>query len=135
MAEKTVPATTTKEGKNVVKREETRSQEYHVAPPVDIYETENALKVVADVPGVSKEDLDVRVENGILTIQGKPMHTTLGEPLYTEFELVNYYRQFELSDKVDQENITADLKNGVLYLTLPKAEKAKPRKIEIKVQE
>ncbi len=131
MAEKTVamrprePVPTQKEG--------THSRERYVAPPVDIYETQAGLVVMADLPGVSKENLDVRVENGLLTIRGRTHSAAPAEAIYREFELANFFRQFELSDKVDQDKITAELKHGVLTLNLPKAEAAKPRQIEVKV--
>jgi HSP20 family molecular chaperone IbpA len=131
MAEKTVATsetpnmTTTAEG--------TRTRERYVAPPVDIYELPEGLVVMADVPGVKKDDLDVRVENNILTIRGRASHAVQGTPVYREYELMHYFRQFELGDKVDQSKIQADFKHGVLTLTLPKAEEAKPRKIAVSV--
>ncbi len=114
-------------------REETRSQERYITPPVDIYETPNGLVVKADLPGVAKEGLDVRVENNLLTIRGKAAHAAPGDPVYREYGLVNFFRQFELNERVDQSKISAELKHGVLTLNLPKAEEAKPRKIEIKM--
>jgi HSP20 family molecular chaperone IbpA len=113
--------------------ESTRNQERYVAPPVDIYETQDGLVVLADLPGVAKEALDVRVDNHVLTIRGHARHGVPGEAVYREYELINFFRQFELSDKVDQSQITADLKCGVLTLHLPKAQEAKPRQIEVKV--
>jgi HSP20 family molecular chaperone IbpA len=131
MAEKTVPTTQNKSLSS--SREETRSEERYVTPPVDIYENGDALIVTADLPGVSKENLDVRVENNLLTIRGKPSHLASGEPIYREYELASFFRQFELNEKVDQANISAELQHGVLMLRLPKAQEAKPRKIEVKV--
>jgi HSP20 family molecular chaperone IbpA len=131
MAEKTVA--TNGQDKSVPSREGTRSQERYVTPPVDIYENGDALVVKADLPGVDKENLDLRVENDLLTIRGKPTHAISGDPIYREFELVNFFRQFELNERVDQSKISADLKHGVLTLRLPKAEEAKPRKIEVRV--
>jgi HSP20 family molecular chaperone IbpA len=132
MPEKTVPQQYSSE-KEVRGKEETRSQERYVTPPVDIYETAQGLVVKADLPGVAKEDLDLRVENSQLTIRGRANHAVRGEPLYREYELVHFFRQFELTENVDQEKISADLKNGVLTLSLPKAEEAKPRRIEVQV--
>jgi HSP20 family molecular chaperone IbpA len=100
---------------------------------VDIYETKEGLVLMADLPGVPKEGLDVRVESDLLTIRGNTSHRISGDPIYREYELVNFFRQFELGEKVDQGRITAELKHGVLTLSLPKAEEAKPRRIEIKV--
>ncbi|HXF74510.1 MAG TPA: Hsp20/alpha crystallin family protein [Methylomirabilota bacterium] len=131
MAEKTVP--TAGEAKVSSSREITRSPERYIAPPVDIYETKEGLVLMADLPGVSKENLDVRVENDLLTIRGNAGHRISGDPIYREYELANFFRQFELGEKVDQSRITAELKHGVLTLSLPKAEEAKPRRIEIKV--
>jgi HSP20 family protein len=114
-------------------REETRSQEQYITPPVDIYETADGLVVKADLPGVANEGLDIRVENSLLTIRGKAAHAAPGDPVYREYGLVNFFRQFELNERVDQSKISADLKHGVLTVNLPKAEEAKPRKIEVKV--
>lgn len=130
MAEKTVA---TAEIQKPVIAEGTRNQERYVAPPVDIYETRDGLVVLADLPGVSKDGLDVRVDNNVLTMRGRADYPSPKDGAYREYELVNFFRQFELSDKVDQQRITADLKHGVLTLTLPKAEEAKPRQIEVRV--
>ena len=125
MAETTVAAPVTVEG--------TRHQERYTTPAVDIYETPDGLVVKADLPGVSRDDLDVHVDNNTLTIKGIFLHPALGEAVYREYELVNFFRQFELGDKVDQTKIAAEVKHGVLTLTLPKPEAAKARQIEVKV--
>ena len=131
MAERTIPALS---GQQVATgRESTRAQERYVLPVVDIYETPDSLVLMADLPGVSKEDLDVRVDNNVLTIQGKSNHAALGEATYREYELANFFRQFELSERVDQGKIAAELKHGVLTLHLPKTERARPRQIEVRV--
>jgi HSP20 family protein len=130
MAENTVAARA--QDKAPLSREETRSQERYITPPVDIYEDSSGLVVKADLPGVPKEGLDVRVENNLLTLRGKAAHLAPGEPIYREYGLVNFFRQFELNERVDRSKISAELKNGVLTLQLPKAEEPKPRKIEIK---
>ncbi len=132
MAEKTVP-TATDERDVATQREETRSDGPYLSPPVDIYEQEDVLKVIADLPGVDKESVDVRVDDNILTIQGKAKDDTRGSAVYREYELGRFFRQFELSDEVDPEKISADLKHGVLTLVLPKAEKAKPKQITVNV--
>ena len=113
--------------------EGTRPQERYITPPVDIYEMPESLVVTADVPGVSQEDLDIRVDNNVLTIQGRAKHAVTDESTYREYELVNVFRQFALTDTVDQSKISADLKHGVLTLVLPKAEAAKPRQIPVRV--
>ena len=130
MAEKTVA---TAEVQQPTTPESTRHQERYVAPPVDIYETPDGLVVLADLPGVAQEALDVRVDNNVLTLRGQARHAVPGEVTYREYELVNFFRQFELNEQVDQQRITADLKCGVLTLHLPKAEAAKPRQIEVRV--
>lgn len=132
MAEKTVDVPATQHTQEVANRpEDTRTREHYVTPPVDIYEMPDGLVVMADVPGVTPEHLDVHVGNHLLTIRAQAHHGQAAEPTYREYELVNYFRQFELSEKVDESNIRADLKHGVLTLTLPKAEEAKPRKIAV----
>lgn len=132
MAEKTVAVPETQE-EQAVQPEGTRTRERYIAPPVDIYEVADGLVVTADVPGVTQDQLEVRVDNHILTIRGQASASTVTESAYREYELVNYFRQFELNDKVDEGKITADLKHGVLTLNLPKMEEAKPRKIAVAV--
>jgi len=136
MAEKTAALTTektspldTKGEKTLATRDDTR----YIAPPVDIFETEDALTVVADLPGADKDGVDIRVEDGILTIKGKANYQPKASIIREEFNIHGYYRQFQLSDEVDQEKIAAESKNGVLTITLPKAEKSMPRQIKVKV--
>lgn len=119
--------------KNVQTREETRDSERYITPAVDIIETEAGLILVADIPGATKETLDVNVEKGILTVSALVSLSMPGRPLYTEFELAHYYRQFSIPETLDHEKAKAELKNGLLNLTIPVAETAKPRRIEIKV--
>lgn len=131
MAEKTVA---TSRGQHPAPgRESTRAQERYLVPPVDIYDTPEGLVLLADVPGVSKEDLDVRIDNNVLTFQAKAKHAAPGEAVYREYELTNFFRQFELSEEVDQGKISAQLTHGVLTLHLPRVEKAKPRKVDVQV--
>jgi HSP20 family molecular chaperone IbpA len=113
--------------------EVTRAQEHHVPPPVDIYETREGLILIADLPGVSKENLEVHVDDDTLTIQAKAQHKVPGEPIYREYELSNFFRQFEVGGQIDTEKIKAELKYGVLKLDLPIAQSAKPRQVEVKV--
>jgi HSP20 family protein len=133
MAEKTVATPVTQQSAPPSPTEGTRNRERYITPPVDIYEMQEGLVVLADLPGVDKADLDVRVDNNILTIRAHSSHRAPGDAGYREYELQNFFRQFELSDKVDQTRITADLKQGVLTLHLPKAGEAKARKIEVRV--
>ena len=130
MAEQTVAVP---EAQKPPRTERTRHHERSVAPPVDIYETREGLVVLADVPGVAPEALDVRVDHNVLTIRGHARHVVPGEVTYREYDLVNFFRQFELNDKVDHSHITADLKSGVLTVHVPKAQEAKPRQIEVQV--
>jgi HSP20 family molecular chaperone IbpA len=135
MAEKTVASTELEkrasQGEEVMK---TREEERYMSPPVDIFETGDSLMVVADLPGVKKDGLDIQVDEGILTIQGKTSYDRPSNPLRAEFDLLSYYRQFKLSEDVDQEKISAELKQGVLTINLPKAEKARPKQIAVKVE-
>ncbi|MDO9308206.1 MAG: Hsp20/alpha crystallin family protein [Deltaproteobacteria bacterium] len=119
--------------KNVQAREETRASERYIKPAVNILETEAGLTLIADMPGSAKDSLDVNVEKGILTISATISRTAPGRPVYSEFELAPYYRQFSIPEILDHEKATADYANGLLTLKVPKAEAAKPRKIEIKV--
>jgi HSP20 family molecular chaperone IbpA len=102
-------------------------------PSADIYETQDALMVILEMPGVEKSNVDVRVEDGVLSVVGKlDLSKYLGlQPLYVEYNVGHYSRSFQLSSKVDQSKIAAELKDGVLALTLPKLEQAKPRTIEV----
>jgi HSP20 family molecular chaperone IbpA len=113
------------------RQELTRHEQRYALPPVDIYEKQDALTVLADLPGVPPEGLSVDVENGILTIEGKAQPAQAESVLWQEFELTSFYRQFRIAETIDTRAIRATLKNGVLDLTLPKAEKAKPRQIPI----
>ena len=129
MAEKTVPAPP---GQTAATREPTRSEEAYVAPPVEIYEDEQGLVVVADVPGVDPDAIDARVERGVLTIQARATHLATGTPIYREYELTGFFRQFRLPEEVDTGQIQAELRHGVLTLRLPRAAPAQPRRIEVR---
>lgn len=119
--------------RNVQAREETRSNESYTRPAVNIIETEDGLILTADLPGARKESLDVNVEKGILTISAPTEYTVPGTSLYREFELANYYRQFSIPESLDHEKAQADYANGILTLKIPKAEVAKPKRIEVQV--
>jgi HSP20 family protein len=135
MTEKTAALTTDK--RNMETKGEkslaTRDDTLYIAPPVDIFETDDALTVVADLPGVDKDAVDIRVEDSILTIKGRANYSPQAEMLRQEFSLQGYYRQFQLSDEVDQDRISAECKNGVLTIMLPKAERSKPRQIKVRM--
>ncbi|MEJ5349502.1 MAG: Hsp20/alpha crystallin family protein [Desulfosoma sp.] len=102
-------------------------------PAVDILETEEALTLVADMPGVSPENVDIDIRDDQLTIRGTVTLEGEGETvLLREYGVGDYFRQFTLGRIIDQSKIEASMKNGVLTLTLPKVDKAKPRKVEVK---
>ena len=100
-------------------------------PNTDIFETEDALTLVLEMPGVDRENIDLQVENGILTVEGRiDFNKYEGlHPLYSEYSVGPYRRSFRISGS--QDKITAELSDGVITLVLPKAERAKPRRIEI----
>ncbi len=129
MAERTVPAPASQ---TAPPQEPTRSEETYVPPPVDIYEDDQGLVVLADLPGVEPGGLDVRVDRDILTIQGRAAHLASGDPVYREYQLTGFFRQFQLPEEVDVGRISAELTHGVLTLRLPRAERAQPRRIEVR---
>lgn len=102
-------------------------------PDVDIFETDREISLVADMPGVDADSVTVDLREGVLTLTGdvKPWEGSDETDVLVEFEIGKYYRRFVLSDAIDQEKIAAKLENGVLRLTLPKAEKALPRRIAV----
>lgn len=105
-----------------------------VAPRTNIYETETSYAVVADMPGVAEQDLEISVEKGTLRINGKTAVGPSGYSLlYSDYGEIDFERRFELGDRVAGEDITAELKDGVLTVTLPKRQEAVARKIEVKV--
>ncbi len=93
--------------------------------------TQQSLVVIADLPGIDPAHLEVRVDNHVLTLWGQTQYQMPGDLRYREYTLVSFFRQFELGERIDQEGIRADLQQGVLTLTLPKAAKAQPRAITI----
>ncbi|MCP4644904.1 MAG: Hsp20/alpha crystallin family protein [bacterium] len=127
MKETTVPAETEQHVPD------TRDDARTLVPAVDIFDTEEGLAVVADLPGVDKADVDVRVEDGVLTLKAAPSAATPGEVIHREYRFMNYFRQFQLSEKVDQDNIRAEMKHGVVVLHLPKKDEEKPQHISVSV--
>lgn len=102
-------------------------------PPIDIYETEEGLVLIADLPGVSVKSLDLQVQNNKLTLLGRvpnlaPANARL---LHKEYEEGDFLRSFILSENVDHERVTARLNNGVLEVVLPHATKSTPRRIQV----
>jgi len=102
-------------------------------PAVDIFETDQQITLLADMPGVVTEDISIDLREGVLTIAGevKPWEKADEEDVLVEFEIGKYYRQFVLSEAIDQGKIDAQLSDGVLKLALPKSAKAQPRKIAV----
>lgn len=102
-------------------------------PRVDIYETKEALFLIADMPGVDDKTVDVELEKNILTISGRAEDGRVKDHtlVFSEYDVGDYERAFTLSDEIDREKIKATVKQGVLRLELPKAEKVKPKKITI----
>jgi len=132
MAEKTVPEIKTE--KSPIRREVTRHPDQYVTPLVDIYDSESGLVVVADMPGVEKEDLTVKVDEGILTLEGTMKPLKEARRPVQEFDAVRFFRQFELPEEIDQEKIGAELRHGVLHLTLPRLEKKPARQIQVDIR-
>lgn len=119
--------------REVEKKQESTMPVRDFVPVTDIFETEQALTVVLEMPGVSKESVEVGVENDVITITGRIDSSKYEglQPLYTEYNIGNYSRSFQISSKIEQERIEAELKDGVMTLVLPKAEKAMPRRISV----
>ncbi|MDR2947452.1 MAG: Hsp20/alpha crystallin family protein [Candidatus Adiutrix sp.] len=104
-------------------------------PVVDIWETDRGLMLVADMPGVAPGDLSVDLSENTLTVSGRLTPSPEGrKSLIREYEEGGFYRQFSLAENIDQQGITAALKDGVLTLELPRAAPAQPRKIEIRTE-
>lgn len=116
------------------KKEESTVPARTFVPTTDIYESDQALTLVMEMPGVDKSNIDVGVENDVLTVAGRVDFSKYEklQPVYTEYMIGHYRRSFSLSpSRIDQDEIRAETKDGVLTLTLPKAEQAKPRKITV----
>jgi HSP20 family protein len=113
--------------------ERTRTVRTYI-PAVDIYELDDTVVLLADMPGVSEESIDITLEKNLLTIRGQVelQETEESEPTYVEYYVGDYERTFALSDEVDRNKIEATIKNGVLRLMMPKADEAKTRKITVR---
>lgn len=114
---------------------EQQQQQPHVIPPVDVFETESAITLLADLPGVPRDNLQVRVDGDTLLVEATAV--TAGpenlQLVYGEAQCPSYRRQFTLSRELDTARIEAQLRDGVLRLTIPKAEEARPRRIQVQV--
>ena len=121
------------EKKELVSKEEKTVPARYYMPNTDIYETDDALTVVMEIPGVQKKDMDIHIENDVLRVEGRVDfgHYEGMEPLYTEYNVGHFARAFTLSSKIDQQQISAKVEDGVLTLTLKKAREAMPRRITV----
>nr|WP_321467973.1 Hsp20/alpha crystallin family protein [uncultured Desulfobulbus sp.] len=122
------------EKKAVQPNGETTKTDTYFAPHVDIYETEQEVVVLADVPGVLPGGIDLSLEDNILTIQAqREASKPLGRLILEEYETGHYLRRFTVAESIDQEKIQASMTNGVLKVCLPKVGPAQPKKIEVKI--
>jgi HSP20 family protein len=114
-------------------QEQTRPMRAYL-PTADIFETEDALTVVLEMPGVDRRNIDVNVENSLLMIEGRIDFSKYEglQPVYSEYNVGPFRRSFRISARVDQDKIKAEMRDGVITLTLPKSEEAKPRRIEVR---
>ena len=121
------------EKKELVSKGENTAPVRYFVPATDIFETEDALTVVMEVPGVGREAIDISLENNVLKIEAKidPAKYDGMEPLYTEYNVGHFARSFTLSNKIDQQQISAKLEDGILTLILKKVKEATPRRISI----
>ena len=101
-------------------------------PATDIWETAEEVLIKFDMPGVPSDNVDLTVEKGTLTVTGAARPEEEGTPVYRETRIGNYQREFSLSEDIDPDNISAEMKAGVLTIKIPKPEKAKPKKIAVK---
>ena len=122
-----------REKRELVSRDEKTVPGRFYVPYADIYETDEALTVLMEMPGVEREGVSVALEDDVLRVEGKIDFSKYEgmEPVYTEFNVGHYTRSFALSGKIDREGIGAQLEDGVLVLTLPKAKEAQPRRTAI----
>ena len=103
-------------------------------PNADIFETEDALTVVLEMPGVDRDNINISVENGVLTVEGTINFGKYEglQPVYSEYNIGPFRRSLRISSRIDQDNINAQMSDGVITLVLPKVEEAKPRRIEVR---
>ncbi len=114
--------------------EEALEKESWIAPLIDIYETNDDYFLTAQMPGVTKENIKIKLEEGHLILMGRINFEDAVNKKYVlkESETGNYYRRFRISDSIDESKIDAKLENGILNIKLPKHERVKPKTIEIK---
>lgn len=123
----------TREKQELVTKEEKTVPGRFYVPSTDIYETDEALTLVMEMPGVEKKDINIGLENDVLRVEGRIDFAKYEgmEPVYSEHNVGHYQRSFTVSNKIAQEGISAQLDDGVLTLTLPKVKEAQPRQISI----
>ena len=116
-------------------RGETTKPEKYFIPAVDIFETKHDVTVIAEMPGVTVDGIDVMLEDDVLTITGRKEAEEFADAkiLLQEYESGNYQRRFTVAETIDQEKIKASMNDGLLKVVLPKSEPAKPRKIEVQI--
>jgi HSP20 family protein len=124
---------TVREKQELARKEEKTVPGRYFVPTSDIFETEDALTVIMEMPGVEKKDINIALEEDVLRIDGQIDFAKYQgmEPVYTEYNVGHYARSFTLSGKIDREGISAQLDDGVLTLTLPKAKESMPRRIAV----
>jgi HSP20 family protein len=116
--------------------QEARGQEQSMRPAADIFEDDTGITVLADMPGVSKDQLDIQIDSDSLSIVGNvkiPLPKNM-DALYADVRATRYQRSFSLSRELDADNVEASLKNGVLTVRIPKREEHKPRRIEVRAE-
>jgi HSP20 family molecular chaperone IbpA len=124
---------TVRDKREMVAKEEKTAPGRYFVPNADIHETNDALTVVMEMPGVDRDHLNISLENDVLRVEGQIDFSKYEgmEPVYTEYNIGHYARSFALSNKIDRDRISAQLEDGVLTLTLPKAAEARTRRIAI----
>lgn len=120
--------------KEELQNEEGTREGIYFKPDVDIFETDQALMVIADLPGATSENIEIDLRDNLLTLTAAVEDKLDGSwrPAYAEYRTGHFMRQFRLGQNIDQAEISASVNDGVLHLTLPKAESAQPRKIEVR---
>jgi HSP20 family molecular chaperone IbpA len=120
--------------REVDKGEEATTPTRAFLPNADVFETEDALTIVLEMPGVDRDHMEIGIDNGVLTVEGQidfGKYEGL-QPIYGEYNIGPYRRSFRIPNRIDQDKISAEMRDGVIQLLLPKAEEAKPRKIEVR---
>jgi HSP20 family protein len=123
-----------KQKQEVEKAQESTRPMRAFLPTTDIFETDEALTMLLEMPGVDRENIEISVENGVLTVEGKINFSKYDglQPVYSEYNIGPFRRTFRISSRIDQDKIRAEMQGGVITLVLPKAEEAKPRRIAVK---